>query len=66
MKGKNMVSVRWIDGSVCEYVSKEDAVEDILESFANTGENPVDDVWEGEEGEEVLLGCSWSLTIDEV
>ena len=61
-----MVSVRWIDGTVCEYATRENAAEEVLESFANAGENPVDEVWEGEEGEEVLLGCSWSLTIDEV
>jgi len=59
-----MISVKWTNGVVTEYDSKDSAAEDILEAFAASGQDLVDVVWTGADGEEEDLVLCWSLTIE--
>ena len=55
------IHVRFVDGTVRQYETMQEATEDILSIFAETGRNLVDDVWDDEDN---AYSVTWSLSIE--
>lgn len=62
----SVIKVSYEDGDVETFPSKEAAVADILEKFAESGRNPISEVWEERDGRELPLGITWSATLEPI
>ena len=61
-----MVFVKWLSGDTDQFTTREEALASILSAFVSSGENWVEDVWEGgDDGEERALVIKWSATFEE-
>ena len=68
------IFVVWInsDGAPETFEDKKDVIDEILERYAESGENPVEEVWECPEHDYVcgcdevrLYSCDWSVELVE-
>ena len=58
------VSVQWVESLETEtFENRTAAAEAIKLAFAESGINPVEEVWEGEEGDETPLTCGWTVEL---
>jgi hypothetical protein len=58
------VFVKWESGDTDEFGSYQAAVEAILNDFASSGTNNVQEVWEEVEGDEVNLSVKWRASLE--